>query len=195
MNLDDFASMMASQLHRAAVPLQRQLDTLKRLNLTVSPAQEEALQADPGPYEREPYTAILTYLAREGSPQVLAVDSEAAEAGTMYRDLLSRLQALTCGEVVLADVREEEDTSGPDAVRRVRFTLQGRPYAYDAAALGNWLDLDLFAFLNQALEAGDFRKRFVTVDDARVQGLLVFYRTPEWARFFAAGTGLTVKDA
>ena len=63
-----------------------------------------------------------------------------------------------------------------------------------AAALGNWLDLDLFAFLNQALEAGDFRKRFVTVDDARVQGLLVFYRTPEWARFFAAGTGLTVKD-
>ena len=49
MNLDDFASMMASQLHRAAVPLQRQLDTLKRLNLTVSPAQEEALQADPGP--------------------------------------------------------------------------------------------------------------------------------------------------
>ena len=174
MNLDDFASMMASQLHRAAVPLQRQLDTLKRLNLTVSPAQEEALQADPGPYEREPYTAILTYLAREGSPQVLAVDSEAAEAGTMYRDLLSRLQALTGGEVVLADVREEEDTSG--------------------SALGNWLDLDLFAFLNQALEAGDFRKRFVTVDDARVQGLLVFYRTPEWARFFAAGTGLTVKD-
>ncbi|WP_295634912.1 hypothetical protein [uncultured Intestinimonas sp.] len=166
MYLDDFASMMASQLHRAAVPLQRQLDTLKRLNLTVSPAQEEALQADPGPYEREPYTAILTYLAREGSPQVLAVDSEAAEAGTMYRDLLSRLQALTGGEVVLAD----------------------------AAALGNWLDLDLFAFLNQALEAGDFRKRFVTVDDARVQGLLVFYRTPEWARFFAAGTGLTVKD-
>ena len=112
----------------------------------------------------------------------------------MYRDLLSRLQALTGGEVVLADVREEEDTSGPDAVRRVHFTLQGRPYAYDAAALGNWLDLDLFAFLNQALEAGDFRKRFVTVDDARVQGLLVFYRTPEWARFFAAGTGLTVKD-
>ena len=102
MYLDDFASMMASQLHRAAVPLQRQLDTLKRLNLTVSPAQEEALQADPGPYEREPYTAILTYLAREGSPQVLAVDSEAAEAGTMYRDLLSRLQALTGGEVVLA---------------------------------------------------------------------------------------------
>ena len=194
MDLHDLAAMMSSQLHRASVPLERQLDTLKRLNVSPAPALAEALQADPSDWEEQPYTALLSRMAREGSPQVLFVDSEAAAPETMYRDLFARLAALSGGEAALEGVQEAPG-AGAEGACRVTFALNGRPYAFDAAPLGSWLDPEVFPFLNAALEEAGLRKRFVTVDDARLQGLLVFYRTPEWARFFAAGTGLTVRDS
>lgn len=198
MNLDDFAARMAAQFSRPAVPLSQQLDTLRRLNLPVPAGRAEALLAAPERYEREPYTALLTQLAREGSSQVLSLEAEVSEVSALYRNLLSRLCALTDGEVVLEEVWEDggkADREASGGTWQVGFTLHGHPYSYDAAFLGNWLDLDLLPFLNQVLEAEGFRKRFITVDDARLSDLLVFYRTPEWARFFAAGTGLTVKDS
>ena len=197
MNLDDFAALMTAQLTRPPVPLQRQLDTLKRLKLVVPQAQAEAFLSAPAPYEREPYTALLTGLAQESSAQVLSLDAEVADASHMYRDLMARLQALTGGELSPENVQENgagADWNGPSGIWRVSFTLHGHPYSYDAAFLGNWLDLDFFPFLNSVLEQEGFRRRFITVDDARIQGLLVFYRSPEWAGFFQAGTGLLVRD-
>ena len=73
------------------------------------------------------------------------------------------------------------------------FTLNGHPYQYDADFLGDWLDVNVLAFLNSTLEKEKIKKRFLTVDDFNIQGVVVFFRTPEWGRFFSAGTQLAVK--
>ena len=65
------------------------------------------------------------------------------------------------------------------------FTLNGHPYQYDADFLGDWLDVNVLAFLNSALEKEKIKKRFLTVDDFNIQGVVVFFRTPEWAGFSA----------
>ena len=41
MDLDSFASMLASQMNRPAVPIRQQVDTLKRLGIRLTPEQEE----------------------------------------------------------------------------------------------------------------------------------------------------------
>ena len=51
MDLDSFASMLASQMNRPAVPIRQQLDTLKRLGIRLTPEQEEGFLSQSARYE------------------------------------------------------------------------------------------------------------------------------------------------
>lgn len=198
MSLDDFAGRIASQFNRPPVPVRQQLDTLKRLGIKLSGEREAAFLADQGRFQRPAYAAILEELGLEGSDQIYAFDSEVAEVSTMYRDVIGNLLRLTGGELDLtgaAESGEDADLENRGGVWHVDFCLNGRPYRYDAEFMGDWLDLNFFPFLNGVLEKEGAGKRFITVDDFNIQGMLVFYRTPEWGKFFAAGTGLSVKDS
>ena len=196
MDLDSFASMLASQMNRPAVPIRQQVDTLKRLGIRLTPEQEEGFLSQSARYEDPAYAAILTELGAADSDQVYAFDAEVTQRSTMYRDLIGALLRLTGGELDLQDVRESgenADLEGPGGTWRVSFTMNGHPYQYDADFLGDWLDVNVLAFLNSALEKEKIKKRFLTVDDFNIQGVVVFFRTPEWGRFFSAGTQLAVK--
>ena len=65
------------------------------------------------------------------------------------------------------------------------FTLNGHPYQYDADFLGDWLDMNVLAFLNSALEKEKIKKRFLTVDDFNIQGVVVFSEPRSGADFSA----------
>ena len=47
--------------------------------------------------------------------------------------------------------------------------------------------------LEEGLAQGEEKKRFLAVEDIRLPGQLVFFRSPQWAGFFAAATGLDTK--
>lgn len=187
LDMDKFAGLLAGQLRRAAVPVPRQVDVLRRLGLRFPPGLEAEILAAGEPYEASPYAALLARLGRERGSGVLALEMEAADPDGMYAALLERLEALSGGEAAFRDV---EEGPAPGGKRRVAFTLNGSPCRYEAEELGLWLDLGLFTALNGALALLEVKKRFVTVDDLRLQAPLVFYRTPEWTGFFNAGTGL-----
>lgn len=76
MDLDSFASMLASQMNRPAVPIRQQLDTLKRLGIRLTPEQEEGFLSQSARYEDPAYAAILTELGAADSDQVYAFDAE-----------------------------------------------------------------------------------------------------------------------
>ena len=150
MDLDSFASMLASQMNRPAVPIRQQLDTLKRLGIRLTPEQEDGFLSQSARYEDPAYAAILTELEAADSDQVYAFDAEVTQRSTMYRDLIGALLRLTGGELDLQDVRESgenADLEGPGGTWRVSFTLNGHPYQYDADFLGDWLDVNVLAFL------------------------------------------------
>ena len=95
MDLDSFASMLASQMNRPAVPIRQQLDTLKRLGIRLTPEQEEGFLSQSARYEDPAYAAILTELGAADSDQVYAFDAEVTQRSTMYRDLIGALLRLT----------------------------------------------------------------------------------------------------
>ena len=96
MDLDSFASMLASQMNRPAVPIRQQLDTLKRLGIRLTPKQEEGFfLSQSARYEDPAYAAILTELGAADSDQVYAFDAEVTQRSTMYRDLIGALLRLT----------------------------------------------------------------------------------------------------
>lgn len=195
MDLDSFASMLASQMNRPAVPIRQQLDTLKRLGIRLTPEQEEGFLSQSARYEDPAYAAILTELGAADSDQVYAFDAEVTQRSPCIGISLSAAAAHG-GELDLQDVRESgenADLEGPGGTWRVSFTLNGHPYQYDADFLGDWLDVNVLVFLNSTLEKEKIKKRFLTVDDFNIQGVVVFFRTPEWGRFFSAGTQLAVK--
>ena len=94
----------------------------------------------------------------------MAFDAEVTQRSTMYRDLIGALLRLTGGELDLQDVRESgenADLEGPGGTWRVSFTLNGHPYQYDADFLGDWLDMNVLAFLNSALEKEKIKSAFL----------------------------------
>ena len=55
--------------------------------------------------------------------------------------------------------------------------------------------MGLLTHLNGLLAQREEKKRFLTVEDIRLPGQLVFFRSPQWAGFFAAATGLDAREA
>ena len=192
MDLDRFAGLLSAQLHRPPAPVAQQLATLKRLSFRFSPDLEAHFLSHPESYEDPAYLALLCRLAQDEPGQALVLEPEAPSPETMYRDLFARLTALAGGGVALAGGELGPSEGGR---RALTFTLDGRPCRYDAQDLGSWLDTGVLAHLNGLLAQREEKKRFLAVEDIRLPGQLVFFRSPQWAGFFAAATGLDARQA
>ena len=192
MDLDHFAGLLSAQLRRPAVPVDQQLATLKRLSFRFSPELEAHFQSHPESYEDPAYLSLLCRLAQDEPDQALVTVPESPDPDTMYRDLLQGLAALTGGTVTLSGGDLAPAAGG---TRALTFTLNGEACRYEAQDLGAWLDMGLLTHLNGLLAQREEKKRFLTVEDIRLPGQLVFFRSPQWAGFFAAATGLDARQA
>lgn len=192
MDLDHFAGLLSAQLRRPAEPVEKQLAALKRLSFLVSSELEAHFLAHPESYEDPAYLSLLCRLAQDAPGQALVTTPESPDPDAMYRHLLEDLSALTGGSPALAG---GELSPAVDGVRPLAFTLDGAPCRYDAQDLGAWLDMGLLTHLNGLLAQRGEKKRFLIVDDIRLPGQLVFFRSPQWAGFFTAATGLTAAEA
>ena len=192
MDLDHFAGLLSSQLRRPAVPVDQQLATLKRLSFRFSPELEAHFLSHPESYEDPAYLSLLCRLAQDEPDQALVTVPESPDPDTMYRDLLQGLSALTGGA---ADLSGGDLAPAVDGKRTLTFTLNGEACQYEAQDLGAWLDMGLLTHLNGLLAEREEKKRFLTVEDIRLPGQLVFFRSAQWAGFFAAATGLDARQA
>ena len=192
MDLDHFAGLLSSQLRRPAVPVDQQLATLKRLSFRFSPELEAHFLSHPESYEDPAYLSLLCRLAQDEPDQALVTVPESPDPDTMYRDLLQGLSALTGGA---ADLSGGDLAPAVDGRRTLTFTLNGEACRYEAQDLGAWLDMGLLTHLNGLLAEREEKKRFLTVEDIRLPGQLVFFRSAQWAGFFAAATGLDARQA
>ena len=192
MDLDHFAGLLSAQLRRPAVPAAQQLSTLKRLGFRFPLALEAHVQAHPESYEDPAYLSLLCRLAQDSPDQALVTVPESPTPETMYRDLLERLSILTGGSPALSG-----GMLSPAAAekRTLAFTFNGSACGYEAQDLGSWLDLGVLTHLNHLLDQAQEKKRFLLAEDIRLPGQLVFFRSPQWAQFFAAATGLDIKEA
>ena len=192
MDLDHFAGLLSSQLRRPAVPVDQQLATLKRLSFRFSPELEAHFLSHPESYEDPAYLSLLCRLAQDEPDQALVTVPESPDPDTMYRDLLQGLSALTGGA---ADLSGGDLAPAVDGKRTLTFTLNGEACWYEAQDLGAWLDMGLLTHLNGLLAEREEKKRFLTVEDIRLPGQLVFFRSAQWAGFFAAATNLDAREA
>ena len=192
MDLDHFAGLLSSQLRRPAVPVDQQLVTLKRLSFRFSPELEAHFLSHPESYEDPAYLSLLCRLAQDEPDQALVTVPESPDPDTMYRALLQGLSALTGGA---ADLSGGDLAPAVDGKRTLTFTLNGEACRYEAQDLGAWLDMGLLTHLNGLLAEREEKKRFLTVEDIRLPGQLVFFRSAQWAGFFAAATGLDARQA
>ena len=192
MDLDHFAGLLSAQLRRPAVPVEQQLAALKRLSFRFTPELEAHFQSHPESYEDPAYLSLLCRLAQDAPDQALVTVPESPDPDHMYRDLLRGLSALTGGTVDLSGGSLAPAAGG---TRTLAFTLNGEACRYEAQDLGAWLDMGLLTHLNGLLAEREEKKRFLTVEDIRLPGQLVFFRSPQWAGFFAAATGLDARQA
>ena len=192
MDLDHFAGLLSSQLRRPAVPVEQQLSTLKRLGFRFTPQLEAHFQSLAGPFEDAAYRPLLCRLAQDEPDRALVTIPESPSPDTMYQDLLKGLSALTGGTVALSG---GELSPAADGKRTLTFTLNGDACQYEAQDLGGWLDMGLLTHLNGLLAEREEKKRFLTVEDIRLPGQLVFFRSAQWAGFFAAATNLDAREA
>ena len=192
MDLDHFAGLLSAQLRRPAVPVEQQLAALKRLSFRFTPELEAHFQSHPESYEDPAYLSLLCRLAQDAPDQALVTVPESPDPDHMYRDLLQGLAALTGGTVTLSGGDLAPAAGG---TRALTFTLNGEACRYEAQDLGAWLDMGLLTHLNGLLAQREEKKRFLTVEDIRLPGQLVFFRSPQWAGFFAAATGLDARPA
>ena len=192
MDLDHFAGLLSAQLRRPAVPVEQQLSTLKRLNFHFSPDLETHFQAHPESYEDPAYLTLLCRLAQDAPDQALVTVPESPTPEIMYRELLKGLCALTGGSYSLSG-GDLAPISGGNRI--LTFSLNGAACGYEAQDLGGWLDMGLLTHLNRLLSQREEKRRFLTVEDIRLPGQLVFFRSPQWAQFFAAATSLDAKEA
>ena len=192
MDLDHFAGLLSAQLRRPAVPVEQQLAALKRLSFRFTPELEAHFQSHPESYEDPAYLSLLCRLAQDAPDQALVTVPESPDPDHMYRDLLRGLSALTGGTAALSG---GDLAPAADGKRALTFTLNGEACRYEAQDLDAWLDMGLLTHLNGLLAQREEKKRFLTVEDIRLPGQLVFFRSPQWAGFFAAATGLDAREA
>lgn len=128
------------------------------------------------------------------SDTVYSFDAEVFDVGRMYETFLTGISAIGQGKLTFTDVTEdmrdvnEEEGTG---VRHVSFRLNGTPYAYDAREMQDWFDIGMLDFMNKALEAEGMPERLLFTSDG-MQGVIVLFGTPQWARSFTEATGVAL---
>jgi len=135
------------------------------------------------------YTAGSVQTDKEGC--VYAFDAEVYDVSTMYRDFLTGIERIGNGE--LRFERIIEDLSGVDwdtgdGTRTVTFDFRGRTLTYHALAQHDWFDMGMLEFLHDAIGMGESGRQLYFLLDG-MQGVILFYQTPQWAQEFTKATG------
>lgn len=113
----------------------------------------------------------------------------------MYTDLLRGIEALSRGDLMIRDIREDQsgaDWANYEGSIAVDFVLNGIPRHFDAVFYQEWYDEQTFHILNEMiLETTGKQLYFADYQDT---GCFVFYSDADWANAFAKRTGLEISS-
>lgn len=120
------------------------------------------------------------------------LDLEAFDIEHMYTQYLTGIAAISDGKLVITDIEENHDNvdweSGTGEVT-LSFTVNGTannliiPLTYD------WYDTASLDEINRILNAQHTGRQIYVASDSG-QGILLFYRSPQWAKEFNNTTGI-----
>ena len=114
---------------------------------------------------------------------------------TMYTDLLRGIEAMSRGQIVIEDIREDHsDTDWADYSGTIAmdFMMNGKPRHLDAVFYQEWYDEQIFNALNaMILDATGKQLWFADFDDV---GCFIFLNEQSWAEAFAKRTGLQLSS-
>jgi len=135
----------------------------------------------------------LTWTAT--SNQIYAFDAEFFNIVGMYTEFLQGVQSIV-PDADFSSVRENlrEMTEELEGYRNVSFTCNGHPYEIRLASYGDWLNEEIFPFINQVLEQEGCsgRLHYAAPMD---QLVFVIYGTESQANALWRLMGLSVPDA
>lgn len=146
-------------------------------------------------YEISREQMILGLLFTAGSKNdacsVYAFDAEIYDVDTMYRDFLHGVAAISEGELAFDSIKE--DLSGVewetgDGKRTVMFDYGGNTFSFEAVSQQDWFDMNMLPFIHDAVGVNENGKELYFVLDG-MQGVLLFFQTPQWAKEFTKITG------
>ena len=136
----------------------------------------------------------LDYKTGEWTPssnQVYAFDAEVMFIDSMYTQFLQGVQSIV-GDIQITGI--QEDISGitdelmvddgvysipTDGKRSVSFLCNGHPYSIELESYGDWINMEIFDFMNQVLEKEGCQKRLHILTDEYDQMIIMIYGTGE----------------
>jgi len=136
----------------------------------------------------------LDYKTGEWTPssnQVYAFDAEVMLVDSMYTQFLQGVQSIV-GDIRITGI--QEDISGmtdelmvddgvysipSDGKRSVSFQCNGHPYSIELESYGDWINMEIFDFMNQVLEKEGCQKRLHILTDEYDQMIIMIYGTGE----------------
>ncbi|MBR5288752.1 MAG: hypothetical protein IKU34_09230 [Clostridia bacterium] len=128
---------------------------------------------------------------KEAPSFVYAFDAEFDDVENMYRDFLSGIERIGCGELKFDHIAEDlsgVDGATGDGTRKISFEFRGKTATYQAVAQHDWFDAGMLGFMHELMGAGDSGKELYFVFDG-MQGVVLFYQTPQWVKEFTQATG------
>ena len=188
-------------LYPGYVPLNEQIEVLSALGLEVpeqtaedyrswmSKGEERRIYA-----EGYPYTGLLIRAANQYTDEtaqtllcdVVYFNLDTNDAAGDYINILNHITALGEGERLIADIQNEKEN-----LVDLTFNLGGIPCSFTEESDSERLNTDIIRICNDALGKKQSSKYLYMAEDG-VQGILLFYNTPEWAEEFSEKTGLTL---
>ncbi len=122
---------------------------------------------------------------------VYAFDTEVLDVDSMYADFLKGIESIGNGELRFENITEDlggVDWETGEGTRTVTFDFAGKTMTYEAAAQQDWFDMGMLVFLHDAIGVSESGRQLYFVFDG-MQGVILFYQTPQWAREFTKATG------
>lgn len=109
--------------------------------------------------------------------------------GSMYEDTLMNLRACTGGNIDISDVQEDFSHAEKDKIVNVDFSLNKKPYHYDAKYRYDWFDPEIFSYIGSIL-VKERKDRYLYGCSDGGQNLILFYESEEWMQKFSKVTGI-----
>lgn len=124
------------------------------------------------------------------------LDMEVWDIGCMYTDFLRGISALNPDELSFSEITE--DHSGVDyenwtGTVHLSFRLNDQAHEMNIAFDGDWISLDALSEIAEIVQAESSESKLYFASDEG-QGILVFYRTPDWAEEFAEITRIPLYE-
>ena len=125
------------------------------------------------------------------SDHVLYLDMELFGGDTLYDDFFKGLNAICRGDFVFSEISEDYAKAELEegvGVIGLSFLVNGESYTLNAMMMQDWFDAQVFNDIAEIAVHEESGRRLYAMYDG-MQGLIIFYNTPEWAQRFKAETG------